>query len=84
MLPKLLKGAFVGIKFLIKVPWRKISKEGSEAVAAVKAVKIDGVNDRQEIVNALEQCIDVVDLVFPNFKAVYELVHKKNPEVKSK
>jgi len=72
----LIGGAITGIKFLVKVPWRKISKEGKEAIETVKAVKIDGVNDRAEIEKAFKEVLDVADLIFPNIKNVYNLLHK--------
>jgi len=83
MLPKIIKGAFIGIKFLIKVPWRKIGKEGQEAIAAIKAVKFDGHEDRAEIEKAFKEVIDVVDIIIPNFKIVYEMIAKKSPGANS-
>lgn len=77
MLSKFIKGAFVGIRFLIKVPWRKIGKEGQEAIAAIKAIKLDGHEDRAEIEKAFKEVVDVVDIIIPNFRMIYEMIAKK-------
>ena len=70
---------FTKVMFIVRILFKMkhIGPEIKEAIAAVKAVKIDGVNDRAEIEKAFTECMDVVDILVPGMKKVADAMRKK-------
>lgn len=56
------------IRILFKL--KHIGPEVKEAIAAIKAVEIDGVNDRKELEKAFSECLDVAEILIPGIKQV--------------
>jgi len=65
---------FIG-RILFKM--KKIGPEIKEAIEAVKAVDLDGVNDRAEVEKAFMECMDVIDILVPGMKKVADVMREK-------
>ncbi|MDD5061482.1 MAG: hypothetical protein PHC43_00845 [Candidatus Marinimicrobia bacterium] len=65
------------VKLIAGIQWWKIGKETKEAIAAIKAIKLDGQTDRAEIETAVKEFLDLVEVVFPNAKIIIDHLRGK-------